>query len=113
MEMMRNEKRPVTNLLGQCGRTLSLRLMPIVVLLMILLSFTSAAFAQLTTADILGTVTDSTGAVIRNANVTLVNFGTNEERSPQSNGSGDYSFTLLPVGHYSVTVKAPGFQASI
>jgi hypothetical protein len=110
--MMRNKKRAATRL-GQCGQTLSLRVMPPVFLLMIFLSFTSAAFAQLTTADILGTVTDSTGAVIPNANVTLVNLGTNEERTAQSNSSGDYSFTLLPVGHYSVTVKAPGFLASI
>src|SRR6201998_787989 len=113
MEIVKNKKRAATNRIGQCGRTLNLRLMAPVFLLTIILSFTSAAFAQLTTADILGTVTDPTGAVIPNANITLVNLGTNEERIAQSNGSGDYSFTLLPVGHYSVTVKAPGFQASI
>jgi hypothetical protein len=36
-----------------------------------------------------------------------------EKRTGQFNGSGDYSFTLLPVGHYSITVKAGGFQVSI
>jgi hypothetical protein len=74
---------------------------------------TSAAFGQLTTADILGTVSDATGAVVPHANVTLTNLGTNEKRATQSNNSGDYSFTLLPVGHYSITVNAGGFQASI
>src|ERR1700688_951629 len=101
MEMMRNKKNAATNRLGQCGRALSPRLMPPIFLLMIILSFTSAAFAQLTTADILGTVTDATGAVIPNANITLTNLGTNETRTGKSNSSGDYSFTLLPVGHYS------------
>jgi hypothetical protein len=72
--------------------------------------FTSAAFSQLTTADIVGTVTDATGAVVPNADITLTNLGTNEKRTTQSNGSGDYNFTLLPVGHYSLTVKAGGFQ---
>jgi Carboxypeptidase regulatory-like domain/TonB dependent receptor len=72
-----------------------------------------AAICQLTTADILGTITDSTGAVVPNANVTLTNLGTNEKRVAQSNASGDYSFTLLPVGHYSIAIVASGFKESI
>src|SRR5580698_6152211 len=82
-------------------------------LLMFAVFFTSAAFSQLTSADIVGTVTDATGAVVPNAAIVLTNLGTNEKRTVQSNGSGDYSFTLLPVGHYSISVKAGGFQASI
>ena len=69
-----------------------------------------AALAQLTTADILGTVTDSTGAVVPKANVTLVNVDTNLTRTGVSNDSGDFDFTLLPVGHYSITVKISGFK---
>src|SRR3984957_8906610 len=79
-------------------------------LLMFAVFFTSAAFSQLTTADIVGTVTDATGALVPRADITLINLGTNEKRTGQSNGSGDYSFNLLPVGHYSLTVKAGGFQ---
>ena len=71
-----------------------------------------AALAQLTTADILGTVTDSTGAVVPKANITLVNVDTNLQRTTVSNDSGEYDFTLLPVGHYSVTVKIAGFKTS-
>jgi hypothetical protein len=71
-----------------------------------------AAHAQLTTADILGTVTDSTGAVIPNANVTLLNLDTNSQRTDVTNTSGDFQFTLLPVGRYSVTVKISGFKTS-
>jgi len=82
-------------------------------LLMLLFAFTSAAFCQLTTADILGAVTDATGAAVPNAKVTLTNLGTNQTRTGQSNASGEYTFTLLPIGHYSVTVIAGGFEKSI
>jgi hypothetical protein len=82
-------------------------------LLSLLVLLAPAAVCQLTTADILGTITDSTGAVVPNANVTLTNLGTNETRVAQTNASGDYTFTLLPVGHYSIVVKASGFKESI
>jgi outer membrane receptor protein involved in Fe transport len=66
-------------------------------------------FAQLTTSDILGTVTDSTGSVVPNANVTLTNVDTQEKRTATSNASGEYVFPLLNPGHYSITVEAPGY----
>ena len=72
--------------------------------LCLLVVSSSVGFGQLTSADILGTVSDQTGAAISNATVTLTNLGTNDRRSVQSNGSGDYTFTLLPVGHYSIAV---------
>jgi hypothetical protein len=101
------------NRLGQCGRAIFQGWRRPVTLLAFLVLFTSAALAQLTTADILGTVTDATGAVVPNASIVLTNLGTNEKRTTQSNGSGDYNFTLLPVGHYSLSVNATGFEASI
>jgi len=72
----------------------------------------SAAHAQLTTSDILGTVTDATGAVVPNAVVTVRNLGTSETRTGKTDGSGVYTFTLLQPGHYSVRVEAPGFKAA-
>src|ERR1700730_4782305 len=110
---MKNQKKTAISRLGQCRRKLSRRFRTPVLSLAVLLLLTSAALAQLTTADILGTVTDQTGASVPNANVTLTNLGTNDQRTVQSNGSGDYTFTLLPVGHYSISVKAGGFQESI
>ena len=71
---------------------------------------TPLALAQLTTADILGTVTDPTGAVVANATITVTNIDTKAERTVTSNASGEYDVTLLPVGRYSVTAKAPGFK---
>ena len=76
------------------------------------LSLPCMASAQLTTADILGTVTDPTGAAIPNAQITITNTDTHETRSTKSNASGDYQATLLPVGHYSITVVLPGFKTS-
>ncbi len=70
------------------------------------------AYSQITTADILGTVTDGTGAVIPNAAITVTNVDTRVARSTTSNGSGDYNVTLLPVGKYSVSVTLSGFKTS-
>jgi hypothetical protein len=66
--------------------------------------------AQVTTADIVGSVTDTTGAVVADAKVTAKNINTGISRSVVSTASGDYTLNLLPVGAYSVTVEAAHFQ---
>ncbi len=96
---------------GQCMSNLR-RLGLWCVLMTLILSGVPAAFAQLTTADIVGTVTDSTGAVLPNASVTLLNVDTHDQRVATTNGSGDYQFNLLPVGKYTITVKSPGFKTT-
>jgi outer membrane receptor protein involved in Fe transport len=68
------------------------------------------AFAQVTTADIVGTVTDSTGAVVSNATVTATNLGTGEIKTTTVNQSGQFQFSLLQVGAYRVSVKGTGFK---
>src|ERR1700716_4229236 len=107
-ETVRKENRT-----GEWGHVFLKGLGDLVFFLPFVFFFASAAFSRLTTADIVGTVTDATGAVVPNAVVVLTNLGTNDKRTGQTNGSGDYSFTLLPVGHYSISVKAGGFQESI
>jgi hypothetical protein len=77
------------------------------------LVITISAAAQVTTADVLGTVTDNTGAVLANAKVTITNTATNESRTAPSNSVGDYVFTLLLPGKYSVRVEATGFKAFV
>ncbi len=72
----------------------------------------AAAHAQITTSDILGTVTDATGAVVANAVVTVRNLGTNDTRTGKTDSSGTYTFSLLQPGHYSIRVESPGFKAS-
>jgi hypothetical protein len=66
--------------------------------------------AQQNTADIVGTVTDSTGAIIPNATVTETNLGTGISQTVATGSSGDYTFTLLQVGTYSIKVEANGFK---
>ncbi|MGO4518046.1 TonB-dependent receptor [Terriglobus sp. 2YAB30_2] len=67
--------------------------------------------AQLTTADILGTVTEPTGAVVANARVELRNIATNVTRVVTTDESGNYTFPLLQPGHYSIKVTVQGFKA--
>jgi hypothetical protein len=64
------------------------------------------------TGDIVGTVTDSTGAVVPNATVTLTNTATNVSQTAQSGGDGNYLFTFLQVGNYVVKVQAAGFKTA-
>lgn len=71
---------------------------------------TARSAAQVTTAEIVGTVTDNSGAVVIGAQVTVKNLGTNVARSMATNASGNYVFTFLPVGVYSVTVELTGFK---
>lgn len=68
------------------------------------------ANAQVATAELNGTVLDSSGAVVTNANVTATNTSTNVARKTVSDSSGNYLITLLPPGTYDVSVEATGFR---
>ena len=68
------------------------------------------AFAQVNTADILGTVTDSGGAVIPNVKVTIINTATNDTKVVTTNSTGDYIVNLMPSGSYTITAEAPSFK---
>src|SRR5260370_33100833 len=70
----------------------------------------TALQAQVTTATIEGTVTDSSGASIPNAEVVAINTGTNQSRTVTTNASGGYRIDLLPSGAYDVEVTAHGFK---
>jgi carboxypeptidase family protein len=66
--------------------------------------------AQSTGGRIRGTVTDSSGAAIAGAKVTLINEGTSAARDAETNASGAYLFLEVPVGSYEVDVAATGFK---
>ncbi|WP_213806110.1 carboxypeptidase-like regulatory domain-containing protein [Granulicella sp. dw_53] len=72
------------------------------------LSFAVHSIAQ-STATISGTVTDSSGAVLPGAKVTIHNNGTAAERSFVSDSAGQYVVPSLEPGDYSITVAATGF----
>src|SRR5439155_17632024 len=76
----------------------------------LILLWALSANAQVTTADVVGTVHDPTGAVIANANVAITNVGTGLTRTTQTSTSGDFVINLLPPGTYSVKVEAPSFK---
>ncbi|HZQ50549.1 MAG TPA: TonB-dependent receptor [Bryobacteraceae bacterium] len=80
--------------------------------IVLLLSATTLR-AQQTTADILGTVTDTSGAVLPGARITVHNLDTGADYTAVSNPSGEYIVTLLPVGHYSIRVVASGFKTLV
>jgi hypothetical protein len=77
-------------------------------ILMVIFSYN--AVAQVSTGDILGNVQDQTGAILPNATVTILCSETKLSRVMKSSDGGNYTFTLLPPGHYTVTVAAPGFK---
>ena len=69
------------------------------------------AVAQDIVGRISGTVTDSSGAVVPDAMVTITNEATNVARPPiKTNGSGFFSADTLPVGNYTVAVEKKGFK---
>jgi hypothetical protein len=68
--------------------------------------------AQIGTGSITGPVSDSSGAVIPEAEVTITNTDTNVTRVTTSTSSGDYAITGLLPGRYLVAVKKSGFRAA-
>jgi hypothetical protein len=71
---------------------------------------TSSLLAQQTLGGITGEVTDSSGSVIPNADVTIVGEETGLTRTVKSNGAGEYLFVNLPIGTYTLTYTAEGFE---
>ena len=69
--------------------------------IVLLLSVSASALAQ-ESAVVRGTVTDSTGAVIPGAEVTVVREATDEATTGLTNESGNYEFTGLPPGLYTL-----------
>jgi hypothetical protein len=66
--------------------------------------------AQSTFGSVVGTVKDSSGALVPGSTVTLTNAGTGAERTVTTDQHGDYSFLNLNPGKYQVTVMATGFE---
>jgi hypothetical protein len=81
-------------------------------LLIVLLGVVATmAFGQAETGQVAGTAQDPSGAVVPNATVTLTNTGTGAARTATTGPNGEYVFTNLQPGTYSVSVTAAGFNA--
>ena len=75
---------------------------------------TGKAFAQASSSsDAAGSVTDSSGAVVPGAKVTIENSATQVKRELVTNSAGEYDAIGLDPGVYSVTVTAPSFQTQV
>lgn len=84
---------------------------PSALVLILSLALTSGiGYAQLTRGFISGTLQDSTGAVIPNADVKIVQKATSFERKTATNAEGLYRFVGVDSGIYSVEFSKPGFQ---
>jgi hypothetical protein len=68
------------------------------------------SFAQSTTGDILGTVQDSSGAVVADARVEVKNLDTNATKETATSAEGTFRVPLLPAGRYEVMVQKSGFS---
>ena len=84
-------------------------------LLTVLLLCAGITFGQTQSnaADIQGTVSDATGAVVANATVTARNLGTNASRDATTTDQGFYRIINITPGDYEITVEAPNFKKSV
>ena len=69
----------------------------------------SAAWGQIITATLFGTLTDKTGAAVSGATVTATNTGTGLVKTTRSGATGEFRIEFLPVGVYDVKIEAAGF----
>jgi hypothetical protein len=90
-----------------------LRALGLVCLAAVLVFFGSNAAAQTFRGTILGTVTDSSGAAIVAATVTVKNTNTGLTRATSTTIDGSYAVPELPIGTYSVTVTNQGFKSEV
>ncbi len=81
----------------------------LILLALTLLAVAASVWAQ-DTANLVGTVKDSTGAVIPAAKITVSNPDKGFIRSLVSNAAGEYSTPRVPIGDYVITAEVPGFQ---
>jgi hypothetical protein len=78
--------------------------------LLLLLMLVRPAFGQVDEGSISGQVQDPTGAVVPGAQVTLLNTDQGITLNSTTTNSGEYTFSPVRIGHYTLSVTAPGFS---
>src|SRR5277367_3011425 len=81
-------------------------------LLTLAVSLPFHALAQTFRGGINGTVTDQSGAVVPGATINAVETGTNVSHKSISSSGGEFSFQDMPLGNYSITIAASGFETT-
>jgi hypothetical protein len=92
---------------GRTGRKITRILMA----LCLMATSWTAAHAQSGDARVTGTVTDTTGAAIPGATITLTNTDTNAVSKATSSGDGNFTINALPIGNYHAKVVMKGFAS--
>jgi len=82
-------------------------------ILITLLLASAPLFGQKITGDISGDVTDTTGAVLPNAEVLAQDLATGVSRSATTNNAGNYRIPELAIGNYKITATAQGFKTLV
>jgi hypothetical protein len=77
------------------------------------LGLCSLAIAQEGTGRVIGTVTDSKGAVVASAQITVTNIDTTINRQTKTDSDGNFEILLLRIGNYQVTAEQPGFKKAV
>lgn len=77
----------------------------------LLFTFANSTRAQQTLGGITGAVTDTSGAAVPDADVTLVSDQTSLTRTQKTDASGVYAFVNLPIGNYTLTFKHESFES--
>ncbi|HEX4322302.1 MAG TPA: carboxypeptidase-like regulatory domain-containing protein, partial [Acidobacteriaceae bacterium] len=91
-------------------RSISFSIFRLLALVAVAALCSSSLLAQQTLGGITGSVTDASGSVIPNTDVTVVGEQTGLTRTVKSNGAGEYLFVNLPIGTYTLTYSAEGFE---
>src|SRR5438876_173333 len=90
-------------------RSTAAKLRPLVVAVLLVFMGSVVASAQFDTGTISGSITDSSGAVIPHATVTVTNVGTSFKKTLQTDSGGNYTASALPSGDYVVTSSISNF----
>jgi len=81
------------------------------VVLALLFTLERGAFAQTFRGGISGTISDPTGAVVAGASVTAVETSTNIAYKTVSSSAGEFAFSNMPLGSYTISITATGFKS--
>jgi Carboxypeptidase regulatory-like domain len=87
-----------------------MRRIALATILSVLFMMTGLSYGQATSGDLVGTVKDTTGAVIPNASVVAVDEDTKISYKTVSTNAGEFHISNLPEGNYDLTATAPGFS---
>lgn len=96
--------------MGKFGRRVKASGLAIAIVLLILVCFPALSSSQESYGTVVGTITDSTSALIPGVAITLVNNGTGEKHTTKTDTHGNYQFVDLLPGNYKLTFEHQGFK---